>query len=330
MPTPAEEPENTHGAQIRPQCGREHECACARSRAGNDLETLLADPGFRGTLLGEDVVSLGAHLPLLDQVVGVTVAGPVIVNDVGVHEIPVLTGGPIRCDPSRITLRLNPARLGSALITEPQAHIPPTLRLFDADGNTAHATYLTEFSDRLAFEAIALAAGRTAAAPPETPRPQPTTCTGSALEDQITQLDDVLSDGGIRRLASMPAHAAKGFTRVESRQVIATLEYAALHNLSVTVTAAAPGCLQMRHDRLDAAREHRGQVILASGGSRVMINFNLVTECWVTWSQGVWGPTGSIEIYDRHAQCSMVITQTGAVEPAMFYAWQRLLENLTA
>ncbi|MGV9824587.1 heme transporter [Gordonia sp. NPDC003429] len=334
MPATPDEPAHPHRADAGENtapCARERECRCARARKQSDLHALLADPGFRGTVIGDDVVGVGAHLPLLDQVVGVTVAGPVIVNDVGVYAAPVVTGGPIRCRPSQITLRIEPSRLGTMLVTEPEAHTPGTLRMFDREGNTAHATYLTEGSDRLGFEAITLSAGAFGDSGRTVPAPAPTLCcTSDALEDQVTQLDDVLTDGGVRRLASMPAYAEHGYRRVETRRVVAALEHAALHALELTVVAAAPGCLQMHHDRLDAAREHRGQMILASGSSRAMINFGLVAQCWVTWSQGVWGPTASIELYDRHARCSMLITQTGPVEPAMFWAWDQLLRDVTA
>ncbi|MFZ2242252.1 MAG: heme transporter, partial [Gordonia amarae] len=141
-------------------CANASGCYCpGRARqATSDLDALLATPGFAGSVLDTPVCELAANLSLLDRVVGVTVAGPVIMNDVGVHSVPGEMGGPLRSDDAHISLRINPARLGKALVTEPAAHVPPTLRIFDADGNTAHATYLTEHSDRLAFEALSLVA----------------------------------------------------------------------------------------------------------------------------------------------------------------------------
>ncbi|WP_262365812.1 heme transporter [Gordonia sp. OPL2] len=324
------------GGPPRPRCGER--CSCPRANGTtNDLDTLLATPGFSGTVLGSDVAAVAQHLPLLDQVVGVTVAGPVLMNDVGTHESPVGIGGPIRCRPSRISLRINPARLGAALVTDPAAHVPPTLRLFDSDGNTAHATYLTESSDRLAFESLSLNAGGFDAPDHEVggrvDRADPPHETGCVAEpgaatDQIGQFDSILEDGGRQRLSSLPGMIDQGFARVESRRVIAAVEHAALLGLPMTMTTAAPGCLQMRHDRLDGAREHRGSMVIASGSCRAMINFNLVTECWVTWSDGVWGRTGSIELYDRHAQCSLVATQTGSVSPETFDAWNQLMADV--
>jgi len=318
-----------------PTCGADRGCCCPRGqRTTSDLDTLLATPGFAGSLLNSEVATVTRQLPALDKVVGVTVAGPVIMNDVGIHDAPVSMGGPIRTDPSRITLRLNAARLGSALVTDPAAHVPPTLRLFDTDGNTAHATYLTEHSDRLAFESLSLAGAPDgdlasegdlaadvsgASTPSDVPAPQ---------ADQIAQFDSILDDGGVQRLFSLPAFRENRYTRVESRRVIAALEHAALLGMPMTLATAAPGCIQMRHDQLDGAREHRGQMVLASGGCRAMINFNLATECWITWSQGAWGETGSIEIYDRHAHCALVATQTGTVSAATFEAWDHLLGDL--
>ena len=323
--------------EANPACRRDRGCCCPRAqRVTSDLDTLLATPGFAGSLLNSEVTSVTGRLPLLDKVVGVTVAGPVIMNDVGVHGTPVTSGGPIRTDPSRITLRLNPDRLGSALVTDPAANVPPTLRLFDATGNTAHATYLTEHSDRLAFEALSLSA-------PDSAEPGPATYTDTDTDtdtdhadvpapqaDQIAQFDSILGDGGVTRMRSLPGYAEHGYARAPSRRVIAALEHAALLGMPMTMATAAPGCIQMRHDQLDGAREHRGQMVIASGSCRAMINFNLAAECWITWSQGVWGRTGSIEIYDRHAQCAMVATQTGSVSAAIFEAWDHLLTDLSS
>lgn len=304
---------------------------CRRCRTGtSDLDALLETPGFAGSVLPRAIDDVAADLPLLDQVVGVTVAGPTIMNDVGMHEAPVGMGGPIRCDASRITLRLNPSRLGSALVTDPAAHVPPTLRLFDAEGNTAHATYLTENSDRLAFEALSLARDRDTATTPlaADAGEHDTHDAGLAAIDQIALFDSILTDGGSARRAALSAHRGDGFTRVDARRVISALEHAALLGMPVTMCTAAPGCIQMRHDMLDGAREHRGSMVIASRAARVMINFNLVTECWITTAQGAWGRTGAIELYDRHGRASFIATQTGPVAPSAFEAWDHLMSDL--
>lgn len=333
MPTTEGNEDNT---TPRP-CGRQSECRCAPKPSGtSDLEALLATPTLRPNVLGARPAAVGAHLPHLDQVVGVTVAGPVVINDVGTHQAPVHPGGPIRCTPHRITLRLNPHRLGLALITEPATHVPPTLRFFDPDGNTAHATYLTEHSDRLAFESIGLghADPHFANADIEPTGSAASTESWSVApptrvdDDQITQFDAILADGGRTRLTELPEFATAGFTRVEDRRVIAALEHAALLGMHMTIAACGTGCVQMRHDRLDGAREYRGQMVVASGHARTMINFGLVSEAWITWSEGVWGRTGSIELYDRHGICSLVLTQTGPVAAPTFEAWDHLLTDL--
>ncbi|MYR06095.1 heme transporter [Gordonia sp. SID5947] len=339
MPEGRRDDSDPPGRPPRPTCGEQ--CSCPRaSGASNDLDTLLAAPGFSGALLGSDAAAVAAHLPSLGHVVGVTVAGPVLMNDVGTHEPPVTVGGPIRCRASRISLRLNPARLGAALVTDPAADVPPTLRLFDAAGNTAHATYLTESSERLAFESLSFDASRFAAS-----TVSPRLIKGTSVDttahrddvaswatsfsgDQIAQFDAVLEDGGTQRLRSLPRARAQGFARVESRRVIAAFEHAALLGMPMTIATTAPGCVQIHHDRLDGAREHRGTMVIASGSCRAMINFDLVSECWVTWSDGVWGRTGSIELYDRRGHCSLLVTQTGSVSAEVFVAWHQLVSDV--
>lgn len=333
-PTPPpdnDEPDHRGPGAARPGCG-DH-CRCPRGRQTSDLDTLLATPGFAGSLLGSDITSVTGRMPSLDQVVGVTVAGPVLMNDVGIHDTPIPMGGPIRCSPGRITLRLNPARLGEALVTEPAAHVPPTLRLFDSAGNTAHATYLTEHSDRLAFESLTLRSGDEQTDTPPLPDPELGAFPGLSgtpeihANDQVAQFDSILDDGGALRRAAFGSGAGEA-TRVEMRRIISAFEHVALLGMPVTTATAAPGCLQMRHDRLDGAREHRGSMVIASGSCRTMINFNLVADCWVTWSDGVWGRTGSMELYDRHGRCSFVATQTGAVEANSHAAWHQLMCDL--
>ncbi|MFW0784226.1 heme transporter [Gordonia sp. CPCC 206044] len=327
-PRPDDSPRDD-GTIARSTCG--DRCRCPRAQTTSDLDALLATPGFAGTLLGADVTSVSRHLPALDHVVGVTVAGPVLMNDVGTHDAPTGIGGPIRCRPSRISLRLNPARLGAAVVTDPAAHVPPTLRLFDADGNTAHATYLTESSDRLAFEALSLTGGYSGAVD-RGGRDDAHRATDLDIPpvDQIAQFDSILDDGGTQRLSSLPGYSAIGATRVESRRVIAAIEHAALLGMPMTLATTAAGCVQMRHDRLDGAREHRGSMVVASGSCRTMINFDLVAACWVTWSDGVWGATGSIELYDRHGHCSLVATQTGSVSAETIDAWNQLAHDVAA
>ena len=130
---------------------------------------------------------------------GVTVAGPVVMNDVGVHSAPGEIGGPLRPDGSRISLRINPRRLGKALITEPSAHVPPTLRLFDADGNTAHDVS-DRASDRLAFEALSLAVPPTGDDPGRS-GDQHVEPDASQIpdDDQIALFDTLLDDCGAWR-----------------------------------------------------------------------------------------------------------------------------------
>ena len=317
-------------------CANASGCYCpGRARqTTSDLDTLLATPGFAGTVLDTPVTELAGTLPLLDRVVGVTVAGPVIMNDVGTHCAPVEMGGPLKFDDTHISLRINPRRLGKILVTEPAAHVPPTLRLFDTDGNTAHTTYLTEQSDRLAFEALSLAvpAREDDAGSRDEQMPEPSSASVPD-DDQIALFDAMLDDCGTQRLARLTrpdTTAAPRAVRVDSDQVIAALEHASLLGMRVTLCAVATGCLQVRHAVLDGCREHNGTMVIASGTARVMINFNLVEECWISWSQGACGPTGAIELYDRHGRCSFVATQTGPVAPITSEAWDQLISDLAA
>ncbi|NMO04957.1 heme transporter [Gordonia sp. TBRC 11910] len=296
------------------------------SAATNDLDELLSTPDFAGQLLRGCPGRVARHLPLLDQVVGVTVAGPVIMNDVGVYADPTGMGGPIRCQPSQITVRLNASHLRTALITEPAGQgMPATLRFFDADGGCAHVTYLTDRSDRLAFESLTLAGYLTP-------------ITGDDLDahplalrfgqfDQLDQFDSVLFDGGPARLRSLP-QPHSGATQVPLRRVIGALSHAALLSMPATLVAGASGCLQMRSGLLTGSREHEGSMVLASGSGRTMIDFSLLKQAWVTWANGACGRTGSIELYDDSGRCRFIATQTGPQTRAAAAGWEQLMGDI--
>ncbi|GAB16911.1 hypothetical protein GOEFS_017_00270 [Gordonia effusa NBRC 100432] len=296
------------------------------SAARNDLDDLLGAPGFAGQVLRGCPGRVAGHLPLLDQVVGVTVAGPVIMNDVGTYADPTGMGGPIRCRESQITLRLNASHLRTALITEPTTQrLPPTLRLFDNDGGCAHVTYLTDRSDRLAFESLTLAGYLTPATDIDVDAHPIALRFGQC--DQLDQLDSVLFDGGLTRLRSLPAPHTDA-TRVCERRAIAALSHAALLTMPTTLIAGGAGCLQMHDGVLTGSREHEGSMVLASGSARTMIDFNHISECWVTWANGACGRTGSLELYDDSGKCRFIATQTGPQTRAGAAGWAQLVEDI--
>ncbi|MFT4088591.1 MAG: ChuX/HutX family heme-like substrate-binding protein [Gordonia sp. (in: high G+C Gram-positive bacteria)] len=304
---------------------------CPRLRAaGTDLEQLLTAQGFAGSVLDGPVDTVLTALPLLDQVVGVTAAGPVITNDVGTHLAPVGVGGPLRTPSTGISLRVDPVRLGSVVSTEPIGRTPPTLRFFDRDGAAVHAVYLTEHSDRLVFESLALigpgAGGIGPAGLDGVPLGEGAASCVDVPRDQIAMFDHILSDGGRSRGKALAAGGA--VARLESRQVIAALSHAALMTMPVTTVTTAPGCLQMRHDLLDGVREHSGTMVLASAGARTMIDFDDVAACWLTRADGVLGPTHAVELYDRHDRCCFVATVTGAVSESTWQGWEHLMADV--
>lgn len=172
----------------------------------SDLDALLARPGFRGGLIDTAPDVVGEMLPLLDDTVAITVAGPVAVNDSGKYSVPTVPGDPLVCTPGLVSLRLNVASLGSVVTTEAEQHIPPTLRIFDIHGSSSHTTYLTPASDRLAFEAMRTAPSTAR----ETSPPIQTSNTPAfwAEADQLTQLDFILADGGSERRSGLVALGA--------------------------------------------------------------------------------------------------------------------------
>ena len=300
-------------------CGHGGRCRiCPR----NDLDRLRAAPGFSGTVLQAPVADVLGALPLLGEVVGVAAAGPVLSNVVGAHRDPVHRRGPL-CDPGgRIELRVHPELLGSVVVTEPDAGAPPTLRFFDTDGLAVYAVYLLENSDRLAFEALSLiGAGGSGM---HTVYDYPGAV--GAPDDQSGVFDEILADGGRTRSEALAGRS--GTVRVDRAAVVSTLTHAALTSMPVTTATAATGCLQIRHDHLDGVRDHEGTLLLASGPARTVIDFDRITDCWLTRSNGACGPTGALELYDDAGACRFVATITGAVDAMTWDAWEQLLAGI--
>ena len=233
----------------------------------SDLETLLAEPDFAGNVVTGSIRHVGTRLPLLDEVAGVTVAGPVMINDVERYDPPVEMGGPIRCRPNRIALRINPERLDSVVVSDPSTHGPGMMRMFDTSGRTTHVTYLTSRSDQQQFRVLR-SMSPSPLSPPEgqadsTAGHLPHTLAEWADADQITQFDSILADGGLQRHAALGGLGDRGCTRVESRRVIAAMSQLAVTGVPATLAVAGSGCLQMRQAQIDGAREHRGSMVVA-------------------------------------------------------------------
>ncbi|QKT06841.1 heme transporter [Gordonia sp. X0973] len=313
---------------------------CCHAGALSDLDRLLATPDLTATVIDRPASEVLAELPRLQQVVGVTVAGAVIVNDVGAHHRPAHRGDPLRIPTSGIGLRISPDLTDTVLITDPTPRTPPTVRVFDRDGKAAHVTYLLEESDRLAFEALrlSLSADIDLRDRPDADDASQATETDSATAyrpdpddepspvDQVELFDSILADGGRARRGSLVHDEA---IQVNSRAVIATLKHAARLTLPITMGATGPGCLQIRHGAIHHAREHLGSMVLTSGPARTMIDFNLIGQCWVTTVAGPWGPTAAVELYDQRGRCCFIATQTGLVSESTFDAWETLLGDLS-
>ena len=309
-------------------CPHRGECRCAALARLSDLDVLLARPGFRGGLIGTAPAVVGEMLPLLDDVVAITVAGPVAVNDSGKYEVPTAPGDPLICSPGRISLRLNTSALGSVVTTDAEQHLPPTLRMFDTHGSSSHTTYLTPTSDRLAFEAMRTAPDIVRETSPLTPMSN--TPAFWAEADQLTQLDFILADGGSERRRGLVALGALGYRRIDPHLMAAGMEHLSYHQLPVTTVVAGNGCLQIHRGDLDAAVMFGGTLTLASDTCRTMIDLNGVSECWLTRTHGVHGLTSSIEVYDFRRKCVAVFTQTGPTESAVMDVWEDVMNSISA
>ncbi|MFD9679115.1 hypothetical protein ACFWAD_04530 [Rhodococcus sp. NPDC059969] len=294
----------------------------------SDLDVLLARPGFRGGLIDTAPAIVGELLPLLGDVVAITVAGPVAVNNSGKYAGPTFPGDPLVCTPGLVSLRLNPSALGSVVTTDAEQYLPPTLRMFDAHGSSSHTTYLTPTSDRLAFEAMRAAPETTRETSP--PVQSANTPAFWAEADQLTQLDFILADGGSERRSGLVALGALGYRRIDPHLMAAGMEHLSYHQLPVTTVVAGNGCLQIHRGDLDAAAMFGGTLTLASDTCRTMIDLNGVSECWLTRAHGVHGLTSSIEVYDFRRKCVAVFTQTGPTESAVMGVWEDVMSSISA
>jgi len=224
----------------RSGCG-DHCCRRGSRDGRSDLAALVEAPGFSGSVLGGHPLTVGAAMPLLDEVVAVTAAGPVILNDIGVHHSPSTLGGLLPAGQEKVGLRLHPDLIGAAIACDPAGGTPPSLRLFDDADAAVHTSYLTHTSDRLAFEAL----GMLGAAPDGTSGPDfPPFRPASEVqppEDQIDLFDTVLDDGGLSRVSSLFAGRCADATEVPAPALPEVLEKAAQRALPLSLCATGSG-----------------------------------------------------------------------------------------
>ncbi|MET0898384.1 MAG: hypothetical protein ABWY45_10775 [Mycobacterium sp.] len=250
-------------------------------------------------------------LTALGTVVAVTANDGALLSHTGEYLTPALPGEALRCEESRIGLRLNPAALNDVRLT------PRFLTLAGASGN--HRAYFTPHSDTLVVQALQLAPTRQTE-----PATAPDWSTLSWRDaDQITHLDAL----DTARYQVLPFTGAR---QIEVGVLPHLLDHLCRMTLPFTVAVPAGGCVQL-HRGLAAAVDHaEAHIAVVFGAARYAVDPAMVGEAWLTTAHGTTGITSSIELYDHRRRCVTVLTQTGAICGHLHRAWEDIAASLPA
>ncbi|MER7972712.1 hypothetical protein ABTX35_27590 [Streptomyces sp. NPDC096080] len=273
-------------------------------------------------LIDARMPELARCLTLFQHVQAVTGGPAARIDQAGSYAVPTVRGEAFALTPGAITLRLD--GVASAAVARDEETGSVAVRLFDADGATAHQGRLLSEGDRL----LSGLAGTVApGALRDEPGPAPGV-PGWEDGDQLAQLDAILADGGAARRAAF--HRYRGEHRpIGAELVPAVLDHVCSVGLPVGVAVFAPAAVQVCGGRVHVTeRTVGGRVFAAVADSSVEIDLTRVRGCHLVRSAAAHGPTSAIELDDEDGRCVAVLTQFGIVEERVHTAWEHLAASL--
>ncbi|MFJ9244551.1 hypothetical protein [Streptomyces sp. NPDC101776] len=267
---------------------------------------------------------LARFLTLFQYLQAVT-GGPVArIDQAGHYAEPSLRGEAFAVRPGSIALRVDAARIASAVVARDEDDTV-ALRLHGPDGRTVHQGRLLSEGDRLLSGLVPTTAiGST---PPGTsPSPEvPAWETG----DQLAQLDAVLADDGTTRRAAFHNYLRGAHRLVDAHVLASVLDHVCSVGLPIGVAVFAPGTMQACAGRIHVTdRTVGGRVFAALAESSVEIDLAAVRACHLVRSTAAHGPTSALELDDEDGRCVAVITQFGMVGEDVHEAWEDLAASL--
>ncbi|MFJ2814933.1 hypothetical protein [Streptomyces sp. NPDC087294] len=289
-------------------------CAFAGCCARRSTRVRLIDPR---------VPELARSLTLFQYVQAVTGGRVAHIDQAGSYAPPTLRGEAFTVHPGEITLRVDGAGIDAAVVTR-DAEDTVAIHLLDHQGRTIHRGRLLSEGDRLlAGLTDTIEAGTTPTAPPAPPAVPPW-----ENGDQLTQLDAILTDGGLARRAEFHNYRAE-HREIALDVVPAVLDHVCSVGLPIGVGVFAPSVMQASYGPVHVTdRTLGGRVFAALAHSSVEFDLTAVHACHLVRSTAAHGPTSALELDDEEGRCVAVITQFGMVGADVHGAWEDLASSL--
>ncbi|VCU69579.1 Hemin transport protein HemS [Pigmentiphaga humi] len=278
---------------------------------------------------------------------GLKAAGPVLAltrNEAAVHE---KTGAYDHVQiEGRMGLALNPA-IDLRLFLSQWRHAfavggeRPSFQVFDQQGDAVHKIYVTEGTDRAAFDAL-LAAHADVPGPlvperraAETVKPDADVDV-EAFRQEWRELRDtheffgLLRRHGLGRVQALRLAPADHAQQVGIGAVDTVLESAAASGLSIMVFVGNPGCVQIHTGPVHRIAPMGPWLNVLDPGFNLHMRMDLFEQAWVVRKPTEDGIVTSLECYD--ADGSLIVQFFGERKPGKpeLPAWTELADSLAS
>lgn len=250
---------------------------------------------------------LAEALPALGTVVAVTANDAALLSHTGEYGVIAHPGEALVYNEDRIGLRISPSVVGY--------RTSRALTLIDTFGT--HRAYLTPLTDHLVVEALSAAPAEVS----EAVSPVDWSAVDWDDTDQLDHLDDLSQ----ARYQVLPFQDTR---RIVPGVIPHLLAYLVSEGLPFTVAVRGGGCVQLHRGRASMADGTNAHFAVIFGAARYAVDPVQLSECWVTRTHGISGPTSAIELYDHSRHCVTVLTQTGAVCGHVSQAWEAVVASL--
>ncbi|GAA2231016.1 hypothetical protein N1031_07415 [Herbiconiux moechotypicola] len=317
------------------------------------LQDLLGREGLTVRELDLTAAQLGALLPLLGHAVAETANHAVEISQSGAYREAGVCGEAFGTGGGDgASVRFHPESVGTAVVCAPSEsaghgdHVGDgagcALEVFTPAGESAHRVRLHAAADRRLAERVARGEFRP---DPVSRIPSSWRTSGTAAwpyrpwadvgwegADQLAQLDEMLTDGGVRRRRRL---ATGGGAPMSPREIDVTvlplvLEHLCARGLPVTAAVFASGVMQAAAGRVHAVARAGDRIRVLVGGAVIELDPVAAADALVVNAHGVHGPTAAVELYDGDGACVVAFTQLGMVGTSDHEAWQHLTGSLPA
>ncbi len=283
-----------------------------------EAQLIASSCGRTATRLAGDWTTLIEALPNLGQVMALTRNDHAVHEKVGEYRNIRIVGnvGLVLDESIDLRLFLSHWHYGFAVNGDPQFGTSESLQFFDSDGTAVHKIYLTEHSDRRAYDRLVDAyrspdqsTQQTLLAKPSEPpvRPDEEIDVAGlrahwwALRD-THDFHDLLKSFGVSRTQGLRLGGLDLARPVETAAAAVLLESASELLLDIMVFVGSPGVVQIHTGPVNQIKAIGAWFSVLDQTFNLHLRRESIASAWVVTKPTVSGPVTSLEIYDSAGQ----------------------------